>query len=52
MGRKVDFHGDDWLPEDDEDAEGSFSDDYDWRFSADYERDLDAYFDDFGVKNR
>lgn len=37
MSKRIDFNGDDWLPEDDEEEiEGSFSEDYDNAYEDEY----------------
>jgi hypothetical protein len=43
MRRLPDIYGDDWLPEDNEDNDGSFSEDYDSSFRDENDRSYEEY---------
>lgn len=42
MPPRIDFHGDDWLPEDHEDESGSYSEDYDIGFDNPFDKEFDS----------
>jgi hypothetical protein len=44
MRRLPDIHGDDWLPEDDDKDQGSFSEDYDYDTDRQFDPDYDNYY--------